>query len=145
MNAVASQLTSRRIYYWIIYSGVDQRKHQSPASPAFARGIHRWPVNSPQKRLVTRKMFPFDDARSALLVLSHLDETQMRALRFVHDNYASDYHEFTEHNWCTWGENYGIEVYCDWVNGRKPKYLNVLFTIKKCKCDLLDEFFIDMG
>ena len=22
---------------------------------------HRWPVNSPQKRLVTRKMFPFDD------------------------------------------------------------------------------------
>ena len=25
------------------------------------RGIHRWPVNSPYKRPVTRKMFPFDD------------------------------------------------------------------------------------
>ena len=25
------------------------------------RGIHRWPVNSPHKRPVTRKMFPFDD------------------------------------------------------------------------------------
>ena len=25
------------------------------------RGIHRWPVNSPHKRPVTRKIFPFDD------------------------------------------------------------------------------------
>ena len=25
------------------------------------RGIHRWPVNSPHKRPVTRKMFPSDD------------------------------------------------------------------------------------
>ena len=25
------------------------------------RGIHRWPVDSPPKRPVTRKMFPFDD------------------------------------------------------------------------------------
>ena len=25
------------------------------------RGIHRWPVTSPQKGPVTRKMFPFDD------------------------------------------------------------------------------------
>ena len=30
-------------------------------SLAFVRGIHRWPVNSPHKRPVTRKMFPFDD------------------------------------------------------------------------------------
>ena len=28
---------------------------------AFVWGIHRWPVNSPHKRPVTRKMFPFDD------------------------------------------------------------------------------------
>ena len=39
----------------------DQRKHQSSASLAFVRGIHRWPVNSPHKWPVTRKMFPFDD------------------------------------------------------------------------------------
>ena len=44
-----------------IYSGADQRKHQSSASLAFVRGIHRWPVNSPHKWPVTRKMFPFDD------------------------------------------------------------------------------------
>ena len=39
----------------------DQRKHQSSASLAFVPGIHRWPVNSPHKWPVTRKMFPFDD------------------------------------------------------------------------------------
>ena len=30
-------------------------------SLAFVRGIDRWPVNSPHKGPVTRKMFPFDD------------------------------------------------------------------------------------
>ena len=38
-----------------------QRKHQSSASLAFVRRIHRGPVNSPHKGPVTRKMFPFDD------------------------------------------------------------------------------------
>ena len=28
---------------------------------SFARGIHQWPVNSPYKGPVTRKIFPFDD------------------------------------------------------------------------------------
>ena len=42
--------------------GVDQRKRQSSASLAFVKGIHRWPVNSPHKGPVTRKMFPFHDA-----------------------------------------------------------------------------------
>ena len=41
--------------------GADQRKHQSSASLAFVRGIHRWSVNSPHKRPVTRKMFSFHD------------------------------------------------------------------------------------
>ena len=37
------------------------KKPQSLASLVFVRGIHRWPVNSPHKGPVTRKMFPFDD------------------------------------------------------------------------------------
>ena len=61
MSAMASQITSRAIVYQSVYSGADQRKHQSSASLAFVRGIHRWPVNSPHKGPVTRKMFPFDD------------------------------------------------------------------------------------
>ena len=44
-----------------VYSGVDQRKHQSSASLAFVWGIHRWSVDSPHKGPVTRRMFPFDD------------------------------------------------------------------------------------
>ena len=37
------------------------KKHQSSVSLAYVRGIHRWPVNSPHKGPVTRKIFPFDD------------------------------------------------------------------------------------
>ena len=61
MDKMASQITSLTIVYSAVYSGADQRKHQSSASLAFVRGIHRGPVNSPHKWPVTRKMFPFDD------------------------------------------------------------------------------------
>ena len=51
----------RHCLYSNVYSGADQRKHQSSVSLAFVRGIHRWPVNCPHKWPVTRKIFPFDD------------------------------------------------------------------------------------
>ena len=57
MRAMASQITSLTI----VYSTVDERKHQSSASLAFVKGIHRWPVNSQHNGPVARKMFPFDD------------------------------------------------------------------------------------
>ena len=60
MDAIASQITSLTIVYSTVYSGRDQRKHQSSASLAFVWGIHRWPVNSPHKWPVTQKMFPVD-------------------------------------------------------------------------------------
>ena len=49
------------IVYSTEYLDADQRKHQSSVSLAFVRGLQRWPVNSPHKWPVTRKMFPFDD------------------------------------------------------------------------------------
>ena len=61
MSAMASQINSLTIFYPTVYSGADQGKYQSSASPAFVRRIHRWSVNSPHKGPVTRKMFPFDD------------------------------------------------------------------------------------
>ena len=61
MGAMASQITSLTIVNSTVYLDADQREHQSPASLAFVRGIHRGPVNSPHKWPVTRKMFPFDD------------------------------------------------------------------------------------
>ena len=36
-----------------VCSGEDQRKHQSSASLAFVKGIHRWSVNPPHKGPVT--------------------------------------------------------------------------------------------
>ena len=61
MTMLASQITSLTVVYSIVYSDVNQRKHQSSASLAFVREIHRGPVNFPHKWPVTRKMFPFDD------------------------------------------------------------------------------------
>ena len=65
MGAIASQITSLTIIYSTDYSDADQRKHQSSASMAFVRGIHRGPVNSPHKWPVTQKMFPFDASSCA--------------------------------------------------------------------------------
>ena len=67
MGAITSQITSLTIVYSSVYSDADQRKHQSSASLAFVREIHRGPVISPDKWPVTRKMFPFDD----VIMLSH--------------------------------------------------------------------------
>ena len=61
MDAIASQITSLTIVSSIVHSGTYKKKHQSSASLAFVRGIHRWQVNSPHKWPVKRKMFPFDD------------------------------------------------------------------------------------
>ena len=49
ISAMASQIIGVFIVCSTIDSGADQRKHQSFASLAFVRGIHRWPVNSPHK------------------------------------------------------------------------------------------------
>ena len=69
MSAMAYHITSLTIAYSTVYSGSDQRKHQSSVSLAFVRGIHRWPVNSPHKWPVTQKMFPFDDVSMATFLI----------------------------------------------------------------------------
>ena len=61
MGVIASQITSLTTVYSTVYSDADQRKHQSSASLAFVWGIHRGPVNSPQKWPVIQKKVPFDD------------------------------------------------------------------------------------
>ena len=80
MGTSASQITSLAIVYSIVYSSADQRKHQSSASLAFVRGIHRAPVNSPHKWPVTRKMFPFDD-----VVMMKGDVCHLNFTRFSND------------------------------------------------------------
>ena len=59
ISGIASQITGVSIVYQNVCSGADQRRHQSSASLAFVRGIHR---------TVTRKMFPFDDVIIAIMI-----------------------------------------------------------------------------
>ena len=66
MGLMASPITSLILVYWTVYSGADQRKHQSFASLAFGQEIHQWPVNYPHKGPVTRQMFLFDDVITGL-------------------------------------------------------------------------------
>ena len=75
MSAMASQIAGVSSVCSTVGSDADQRKHQSSASLAFVRGIHRWPGNSPPKKTVARKMFPFDDViipKYRLLLLRRL-------------------------------------------------------------------------
>ena len=91
MTMLASQITSLTVVYSIVYSGVNQRKHQSPASLAFVREIHRGPVNFPHKWPVTRKMFPFDDV---IMLIS----TFFICLSNMWHNKSHDFHDSS----CSW-------------------------------------------
>ena len=75
MGAIASQITSVSIVYSTFCPGADQRKHQSSVSLALVRGIHRWPVNSPHKGPVTRKIVPFDDVIMHEFLQKHSQQT----------------------------------------------------------------------
>ena len=83
MSPMASQITSLGIVYSTVYSDADQRKHQSSASLTFVRRIHRGPVNSPHKRPVTRKRFPFDDVimYCSLVLTTHFTQKDTQAIK----------------------------------------------------------------
>ena len=60
MTTMASQITSFTVVYSIVYSGVDQRKHQRSASLAFVReftGTGEFPA----QRASNAENVPFDD------------------------------------------------------------------------------------
>ena len=96
MGSMASQITSLTIVYSAVYSGADQRKHQSSASLAFVRGIRRGPANSPHKWSVTRKMFAFDDVimifRKEMCVLEAIH--QARKLFYELKTISWDQHRY---------------------------------------------------
>ena len=80
MGTIAYLITSFTIVYSTAYSDADQRKHQSSASLAFVRGIHRGPLNSPHKWPVTQKMFPFDDV---IMIFLHNHKNQAQQNRVI--------------------------------------------------------------
>ena len=86
---MTSQITSLTIVYSTVYWGVDQRKHQSSASLAFVRGIHRGPVNSPHKWPVTRNMFPFDDVIMLIQTITKRWEPRLFVVTFTLEDSCS--------------------------------------------------------
>ena len=80
MGPMAFQITSLTIIYSAVYSGTDQRKHQSSASLAFVRRIHRSPVNSPHKGSVMQKILQFDDVIMCMnnCQVDHQDSTVVK-------------------------------------------------------------------
>ena len=82
-----------------LIQGAGQKKHQSSASLAFVRGIHRWPVNSPHKRPVTPNKFH-------LMTSSWIDsETTIQKSQIVTEIWHL--HDLTKHQqahlWSTGG------------------------------------------
>ena len=66
--------------------GCRSKKHQSSVSLAFARGIHRRPVNSRHKWPVTWKMFPFDDV---IMVIMSVMASQIICVSIVYPTVCS--------------------------------------------------------
>ena len=91
MSAMASHITDVPIVCSTVCSGAAQRKHQSSASLAIVREIHRWPVDSPHKWSVTRKMFPFDDVimHDILCVTTHLLSVERADWPKLHDMFKA--------------------------------------------------------
>ena len=83
-RAMASQITSLTIVYATVNSDADQRKHQRSPSLAFVWGIHRWPVNSPQKGPVTRNMLPLDNAFMICPLFTFCFPRDRRKLSVIH-------------------------------------------------------------
>ena len=77
---MVSQIIHISIVLATVCSGANQTKHQSSASLAFVRGIHRWPVNFPYKGPVTRKCFH--------LLTSSFQRTRINPSGVFRDNYG---------------------------------------------------------
>ena len=128
MNAMASQITSLTIVYSTVYSGADQRKHESSASLAFVWGIHWGSVNYPHKWPLTRKMFPFDD----VIMLRHIMEwSSMCLFCFLHIIADSSENGVVKSNqttlmWCFTLVNAPSGHKCTWKTSWRPVFKTVL-------------------
>ena len=95
------------VVYSTVFSDADQRKHQSSASLAFVRGIHRRPVNSPHKWPVTRKTFSFDDVFIACAVrgVAKRSSRNKHIAARLHFSWGNT-HAYSNHIRCkVWDEN----------------------------------------
>ena len=106
-----------------VCTGDDQRKHQSSAPLAVMGGINHWPVDSPQKGPVTRKMFPFDDVsihfpRQPSSVCVEIPATALSRVTWAHMILSSRILRCPTTTWSTYHM-------CIWIH-----YVNVIFVVR---------------
>ena len=124
MSPMASQITGFTNVYSAVGLGPDQRKYQSSTSLPFVRGIHRWPVNSPQKGPVTRKMFSFDDV---LMTRNSYDDADIPTNEDIMMRSFGDFFDAVSNNMlnkqsnCRWFESPWRP--CDVTLITKPKWM----------------------
>ena len=128
MTTLASQTTSLTIVYSIVYSDADQRKHQSSMSLAFVWEIHRWPVNSPHKRPVTSKMFPFDDVIMLKFIMHNSVGVRSLIVECHRTSRIRSQHWF-RHQAISW-TNVGLDL-CHHMASLNPKELHQLIWSKQ--------------
>ena len=132
MGAIASQITSLTIVYSTVYSDADQRKHQSSASLALVRGIHRSPVNSPHKWPVTRKTFPFDDVIMGLRSPCITWTTGTLSLAWINFNpYMAQHISVSKlrHHWSKW--RFVAKTLPEPINQQEPAWRKVKLHYRK--------------
>ena len=90
-------ISNHQPYYCLLnllYTGADERKHQSSASLVFVRRMYQWPVNSPHKWPVMWKMFPFDD-----IIMMYYHQTYWECFNWAAFHSLSFHVSWPFHSW----------------------------------------------
>ena len=116
MSAIASQIISLTIVYSTVYSDADQRKHQSCASLAFVRGIHR-------DRWIPRTKGQLRGKCFHLMTSSWLPHEMNNALSQWYDHSADKSHELPDLHTT---QTQKSEVYASMVTEWPPACLHKL-------------------
>ena len=166
MSAMAFQITSLTIVYSTVYSVTDQRKHQSTASLAFVRGIHRWPVNSPHKGPVKPKIVSIWWRHHDPVSSSHRDQdlcwiisrpNKNERIRVVFDDFTlqtssnceMDYLEIRDGKFSLnlgWGNLFHSSIFLIFQTYQNTGYLwNITFIFGRCLRSLPAVTFVKYG
>ena len=104
MGTMASQITGVSIVCLSIFSGADQRTHQSSASLAFVMGIHRWAMDSSHKglHLMTSSCYCYTNDAKPLIAWTNGDLSVRSSeyyLRTIHKTTIAINQKITQ--WCS--------------------------------------------
>ena len=121
MGAIASQITSLTIFLPNhSFRRRSKKTSKLGVTGIFLRRIHRWPVNSPYKWIITRKMFLFDDAindvgaRACFLCVVSGARPMLAGQNIVHETFSLIRWNLVH---MIWGQEQNTDfLACDYIN-----------------------------